>query len=737
MTKDLYTEILNTDTPSHYWLLGLNLFESDIVKIHKAGLKQMKKLKAWDLHEDEEIANHVKKIHIQLSRAIAELEDPEKKKKYDKDLADELKIQLPKTLKKQKTVRNIPSRTSRSGKRFLTVTNLILGMLFCLCLGLLIGIPAFFNFNKKEKDLINTIEIRNKEIVILKQKTIDDKQTKAPSIAALAEKPKKTLKAVGGIKLNIADNLIIEEKQEKAFYALKQALIKDPSNHELRESFTRMYLKLIISVPLERQMDIQIIDGVYYLYLEDIPKKLHPQIQTYNSHAYCLIYPPKIWFFAKKYCEKIGGHLVTITNESENIFVKKLMNGTNKIWLGASDYTNKGKWRWVTGEKWEYNNWGKSQPTNYDRISFLSMCKKCSTCYYSTENKQTYEWRNDMKNTFSPFICEWEKDRNKLKFTSSSMYARNMKISVAAQRLYTLGGNKKEVFNILEKVIKKLSIDDKTWNLMKKIQPDYISKLINNACNVIGKQQASMGKYKKIQQKVINIAEKIVKKKCVTIDTASLSDGILKIKATAQMLYIKYNFTIKDLEADFDKKKMKYTLKSPFEWKQISQYNPIRFQTELKKIPEIYKDEELVYLRNQITKCRIIISKQVEMGKVKSRLKELEKGLNKQKIKLKQKNMEQKVTNRYYKKLEILENRITKYNKNIAYCRDQIYYLKKYKKYNPKTIRVDIGKFIKKQNLVLEEKVMNYLNKKLQLIVFDKKKQIKIISLLEYDPLSF
>jgi len=95
MSKDLYSEILNTDLHNHYELLGLKLFECNPDKIHKASLAQMKKLKAWDLHEDENTAKQIKKIHIQLSRAIGELQDSERKKKYDKVLAFDLGIEVP------------------------------------------------------------------------------------------------------------------------------------------------------------------------------------------------------------------------------------------------------------------------------------------------------------------------------------------------------------------------------------------------------------------------------------------------------------------------------------------------------------------------------------------------------------------------------------------------------------------------------------------------------------------
>ena len=34
------------------------------------------------------------------------------------------------------------------------------------------------------------------------------------------------------------------------------------------------------------------------------------------------------------------------------------------VWLGGSDIEEEGSWRWVTGEAWEYANWGRSQPSD-------------------------------------------------------------------------------------------------------------------------------------------------------------------------------------------------------------------------------------------------------------------------------------------------------------------------------------------------------------------------------------
>ena len=63
-----------------------------------------------------------------------------------------------------------------------------------------------------------------------------------------------------------------------------------------------------------------------------------------------------------------GGHLVTLTSAAESAFAESLRDaeGPNTAYLtggyqdpSAPDYAEPdGGWRWVTGESWDYTNWG-------------------------------------------------------------------------------------------------------------------------------------------------------------------------------------------------------------------------------------------------------------------------------------------------------------------------------------------------------------------------------------------
>ena len=85
----------------------------------------------------------------------------------------------------------------------------------------------------------------------------------------------------------------------------------------------------------------------------------------FNGHTYSVIDKALDWYEAKGYCENLGGHLVTITSEDENVFVFNLVQDSSceayYLWIGASDSDNEGEWKWITDETFVYTNWDSGQ----------------------------------------------------------------------------------------------------------------------------------------------------------------------------------------------------------------------------------------------------------------------------------------------------------------------------------------------------------------------------------------
>ena len=136
----------------------------------------------------------------------------------------------------------------------------------------------------------------------------------------------------------------------------------------------------------------------------------------HNGHLYQIYHSyddGESWEYAKKFCEDIGGHLVTITSEEENIaIVNEVKSYTSTLsaplyttpffWLGASDVDEEGDWKWVTGEDWNYTNWNTNQPDDAGgKEHYLHMY---------TESSRFGKW-NDLPNKYSTpvsFICEFD-----------------------------------------------------------------------------------------------------------------------------------------------------------------------------------------------------------------------------------------------------------------------------------------------------------------------------------------
>ncbi len=120
------------------------------------------------------------------------------------------------------------------------------------------------------------------------------------------------------------------------------------------------------------------------------PKKDIPDdAKGYNGHAYYYFSGNKSWDDAKAYCEKIGGHLVTITAEGEEEFVNTLVN-SSKAWIGGYKEST---WKWVTSEAWNYTDWNTNEPGSNNRAAMIS-------------GKWTALDNNSME--VAGFVCEWD-----------------------------------------------------------------------------------------------------------------------------------------------------------------------------------------------------------------------------------------------------------------------------------------------------------------------------------------
>jgi len=100
----------------------------------------------------------------------------------------------------------------------------------------------------------------------------------------------------------------------------------------------------------------------------------------WNGHHYKILPEIPRWHDAKRKCEQLGGHLVTISSSAELTFVRRLAQGQGGIWLGATDEKREGTWRWLDGTVVSGLKWCKSEPsdgrTNWDEDFLVIWLKK-------------------------------------------------------------------------------------------------------------------------------------------------------------------------------------------------------------------------------------------------------------------------------------------------------------------------------------------------------------------------
>lgn len=119
-----------------------------------------------------------------------------------------------------------------------------------------------------------------------------------------------------------------------------------------------------------------------------------------KQHSYSIIHNTMTWKEAKEACEAMGGHLATIASAEEQKVIENLNTQNDNLWIGG--YKNvEGQWCWVTGEPWEYENWGDGEPNNSSNVVAGESCVAMwPEKWNDLANGNIYEQ--------SGYICEWE-----------------------------------------------------------------------------------------------------------------------------------------------------------------------------------------------------------------------------------------------------------------------------------------------------------------------------------------
>ena len=127
----------------------------------------------------------------------------------------------------------------------------------------------------------------------------------------------------------------------------------------------------------------------------------------YNGHYYLLYEVGSAidWEDAKERCEKLGGHLATITSAAEQAFLEtNVLDSNGTAWLGGY-YDTDGVWRWCTNEVMVYTKW--TQPSHTSSSTYRYMGIVGYNWHYYDE---TGYYKNSVSDygQVTSYICEWD-----------------------------------------------------------------------------------------------------------------------------------------------------------------------------------------------------------------------------------------------------------------------------------------------------------------------------------------
>ncbi|XP_070564554.1 cubilin-like [Ptychodera flava] len=115
-----------------------------------------------------------------------------------------------------------------------------------------------------------------------------------------------------------------------------------------------------------------------------------------QERCYKFVSDPKPWDEGREDCLATeNGDLVIINDQVELDYVSREMN-TNKYWIGYSDRSVEGRWRWVDcrdSSEWDLSNWADGQPSN-------GTDEDCAVV--DDENK----WQDEICADLFPYVCE-------------------------------------------------------------------------------------------------------------------------------------------------------------------------------------------------------------------------------------------------------------------------------------------------------------------------------------------
>lgn len=127
------------------------------------------------------------------------------------------------------------------------------------------------------------------------------------------------------------------------------------------------------------------------------PQGIPADAKFFNGKWYRVEEVRVSWKEAVEKCKSLGGQLVIIPDDATHGFVRNLLAGKS-CWLGATDESKEGQWKWIDGTEMQYRAFDSSQPDNNNGNENCLVLQSSSGRWFDAHGNRS---------NVHPHICEW------------------------------------------------------------------------------------------------------------------------------------------------------------------------------------------------------------------------------------------------------------------------------------------------------------------------------------------